>query len=52
MSELLKSIRFPSDLLVLISEYQEQHAKKHGEAISFSVAVRLLLWQALRGESC
>ena len=52
MSELLKSIRFPSDLLVLISEYQEQHAKRHGEAISFSVAVRLLIWAGLRGGSC
>ena len=52
MPELLKSIRFPFDLLVLIYEYQEQHARKHGETISFSVAVRLLIWAGLRGGSC
>ena len=47
-----KLILFPEDLLILISEYQEQHARKHGETISFSVAVRLLIWAGLRGGSC
>ncbi len=42
-----KTIRFPPELLRLIKLYRDRHREHTGEPLEFSVAVRLLLWEAL-----